>query len=140
MNHNVYSRAGDIQQQHQKIERKNMELPEDLGKRSAILLLQEIYSGGCIDTSAQSFALLMMCLSPEDVSRILMGQLSQYSIISLRLYKEAFGVEFKLRVKDKGESSDEGSDDGFGRKRGGGQTIICSCLGIGYRNMARAST
>jgi RNA 3'-terminal phosphate cyclase-like protein len=132
-----------MQQQHQQpIERKNIELPEDLGKRSASLLLQEIYAGGCIDTSAQSFALLMMCLTPEDVSRIRLGQLSKYTIMSLRLYKEAFGVEFKLRLDDSESDggSDDESDDGFGAKRGDGQTIICSCLGIGYRNMARAST
>jgi len=140
MNQNINSDSGDVQQ-HQAIERKNIELPEDLGKRSATLLLQEIYSGGCIDTSAQSFALLMMCLTPEDVSRIRLGQLSQYTIMSLRLYKEAFGVEFKLRADDNGgEGSDEESDDGFGNKRGGDQTVICSCLGTGYRNMSRAST
>lgn len=145
MNHNTTQSdsAGDMQQQHQQpIERKNMELPEELGKRSASLLLQEIYAGGCIDTSAQSFALLLMCLTPEDVSRIRLGQLSKYTIMSLRLYKEAFGVEFKLRLDDNESDggSDDESDDGFGAKRGGGQTIICSCLGIGYRNMARAST
>ena len=128
-------------QHDQTIERKNIELPEDLGKRSATLLLQEIYSGGCIDTSAQSFALLMMCLTPEDVSRIRLGQFTQYTIMSLRLYKEAFGVEFKLRADESGgKGSDDESDDGFASKRGGGQTVICSCLGIGYRNMARAST
>ena len=141
MNHNINSDSDDIMQHDQTIERKNIELPEDLGKRSATLLLQEIYSGGCIDTSAQSFALLMMCLTPEDVSRIRLGQFTQYTIMSLRLYKEAFGVEFKLRADESGgKGSDDESDDGFASKRGGGQTVICSCLGIGYRNMARAST
>ena len=149
MNHNTSSNESDTMnmnnEQTRPIERRNMELPEDLGKRSATLLLHEIYAGGCIDTSCQSFALLMMCLTPEDVSRIRCGPLSQYTISSLRLYKEALGVEFKLRVEQDGMYGGGGGDDDDSESddegRGNGQkTIICSCLGIGYRNMARAST
>jgi RNA 3'-terminal phosphate cyclase-like protein len=135
MKHSVDSKSGTQQQQ---IERKKMELPEDLGKRSASLLLHEILCGGCIDTSAQTFALLMMCLTPEDVSRIRLGPLSSYTVVSLRLFKEAFGVEFKLRTEEVvlgEEDSDEEED--FSMKS---RTVLCSCLGIGYRNMARAST
>ncbi|KAL7543140.1 hypothetical protein ACHAXR_012436 [Thalassiosira sp. AJA248-18] len=138
MNHNVTT-GGDSSNNNnynQPIERRQMELPEDLGKRSATLLLHEIYGGGCIDSSCQSFALLMMCLTPEDVSRVRLGPLSQYTVVSLRLYKEALGVEFKLRV-DEEEMDDEEEDD---RMNSGQKTVICSCLGIGYRNMARAST
>jgi RNA 3'-terminal phosphate cyclase-like protein len=97
-------------------------LPEDLGVRCAAMLLDEIRKGGCIDTGAQSIALLLMCLGPEDVSRIRVGTLSQYSIVSLRLLKTAFDVEFKVR----------GDTDS--------KTVVLSCLGSGYRNMARAST
>ena len=126
-------------------ERASMELPEDLGRRSAALLLHEVRGGGCVDSHCQSFALMMMCLTPEDVSRIRLGPLSQFAVVSLRLYKEAFGVEFKLRVAED-EQIDEGDGDGVdfddnSRRRVRGQkTVICSCLGIGYRNMARAST
>ena len=98
------------------------ELPEDLGTRGAVGLLEEIRRGGCIDTGVQSLALLWMCLTPEDVSRIRVGTLSAYTIESLRLFKQALGVEFK--VKPDNES----------------KTVLLSCLGTGYRNMARAST
>jgi RNA 3'-terminal phosphate cyclase-like protein len=103
-------------------EGKGALLPEDLGMKAAAMLLEEIQRGGCIDTGAQSLALLLMCLGPEDVSRIRVGTLSQYTIVSLRLFKKAFDVEFKVRA-------DEGS-----------RTVLLSCLGTGYRNMARAST
>jgi len=148
MNHNVQSNKDSLSSstyQQEPIERRQMELPEDLGKRSATLLLHEIFAGGCIDTSCQSFALLMMCITPEDVSRVRLGPLSQYTVVSLRLYKEALGVEFKLRVEEeisKGSKGDE-DEDNFGndRRRNVAQkTVVCSCLGIGYRNMARAST
>lgn len=98
------------------------ELPEELGQRGAALLLEEIRKGGCVDTTAQSLALLLMCLGPEDVARIRLGTISQYTIASLRLFKEAFGVEFKVRADTESK------------------TVILSCLGTGYRNMARAST
>jgi RNA 3'-terminal phosphate cyclase-like protein len=98
------------------------ELPEDLGTRGAAMLLEEIRRGGCIDTGVQSLALLWMCLSPEDVSRIRVGTLSQYTVESLRLFKQALGVEFKIKADHESK------------------TVLLSCLGTGYRNMARAST
>ncbi|KAG7352125.1 18S rRNA biogenesis protein RCL1 [Nitzschia inconspicua] len=103
-------------------DRASMELPEDLGQRGACLLLEEIRRGGCIDTSSQSLAFLWMALTPEDVSRIRVGTLSQYSIETLRLIKKVFDVEFK--VTPDLEST----------------TVLLSCLGTGYRNMAKAST
>jgi len=102
--------------------KRGAELPEDLGIKGAAMLLHEIQLGGCIDSSAQSLALLLMCLGPEDVSRIRVGTLSQFAIGSLRLFKEAFGVEFKVRADQESK------------------TVLLSCLGTGFRNMAKAST
>jgi RNA 3'-terminal phosphate cyclase-like protein len=123
---------------------RRMELPEELGRRSAVSLLREIRGGGCVDTHCQSFGLLMMCVTPEDVSRLRLGPLSTYAVASLRLYKMALGVEFKLRVEEEekgGDDDDDNDDDDDGGRRDRGRkTVVCSCLGIGYRNMARAST
>lgn len=54
---------------------------EDLGEKAALLLLEEIYRGGCIDSSNQHLALLLMALGPKDVSRILLGPLSPYTYV-----------------------------------------------------------
>lgn len=97
------------------------------------MLLPEIFCGGSIDTTAQTFALLLMCLTPEDVSKIRLGPLSSYTIASLRLFKESFGVEFKLKVDDEPFCCDNDSDDedeemartGTGMKS---STALCSCL------------
>ena len=102
--------------------KRGEELPEDLGLRGSAMLLEEIRKGGCIDTTAQTIVLLLMCLGPEDVARIRVGSLSHYTIVALRLFKEIFGIEFKLKTDPETK------------------TIIMSCLGSGYRNMARAST
>jgi RNA 3'-terminal phosphate cyclase-like protein len=97
-------------------------LPEDLGQRGAAMVLEEVKRGGCVDTTAQSLALLWMCLGPEDVARIRFGTLSHYTIESLRLFKKAFGVEFKVKPDHEN------------------QTVLMSCLGTGFRNMAKAAT
>jgi RNA 3'-terminal phosphate cyclase-like protein len=101
---------------------RGAELPEDMGKRGACLLLEEIRRGGCLDTNCQSLALLWMCLTPEDVSRIRLGTLSQYTVETLRLLKRGLDVEFKVTPENVSK------------------TVMMSCLGTGYRNMAKAST
>jgi len=101
---------------------RGSDLPEDVGTRGAAMLLDEVRKGGCVDTSCQSLALLWMCLGPEDVARIRLGTLSRYTIASLRLYKDVFGVEFKIKP----DHSDK--------------TVVMSCLGTGFRNMAKKST
>jgi RNA 3'-terminal phosphate cyclase-like protein len=101
---------------------RGAELPEELGQRGACMLFEEIRRGGCIDTSCQSLAFIWMCLTPEDASRIRVGTISQYSVETLRLLKRVFDVEFK--VKPEMET----------------KTVMMSCLGTGYRNMAKAST
>lgn len=98
------------------------QLPEDLGLLAAARLLEEVQRGGCIDTGVQSLALLWMLLTPEDVSRIRIGTLSQFTIESLRLFKLVFGVEFKIKADPETK------------------TVLLSCLGNGYRNMAKASS
>lgn len=101
---------------------RGAELPEELGQRGACMLLEEIRRGGCIDTGCQSLAFLWMCLTPEDVSRIRVGTISQYSVETLRLIKEVFDIEFKVMPELETK------------------TVMLSCLGSGYRNMAKAST
>ncbi|CAG8486458.1 2357_t:CDS:2 [Paraglomus occultum] len=53
--------------------------PEDIGKRTAQLLLSEIRKGGCVDSISQWLVLLLMVLGPEDVSKVKIGKLSAFS-------------------------------------------------------------
>ncbi len=59
--------------------RQQPSVPEDIGLQAAYNLLEEIYRGGCIDSSQQYLAFLFMVLNQKDVSRILSGVLSPYS-------------------------------------------------------------
>jgi len=96
--------------------------PETLGENVAFQLLEEISRGGCIDTSHQPLFFMLMVLCPENVSKVRIGPLSPYSIEMLRLLKVAFGITFKVAV-------DTDND-----------TILCSCIGAGYRNLSRKVT
>jgi RNA 3'-terminal phosphate cyclase-like protein len=57
---------------------KEFILPEDLGKRCALSMLDELFSGGCVDSTNQSFALLMMAISSGDnISQLKLGRITQ---------------------------------------------------------------
>eukprot|EP01102_Stenamoeba_stenopodia_P005068 TRINITY_DN15572_c0_g1_i1.p1 TRINITY_DN15572_c0_g1~~TRINITY_DN15572_c0_g1_i1.p1 ORF type:complete len:388 (-),score=79.54 TRINITY_DN15572_c0_g1_i1:17-1084(-) len=95
------------------------ELPEDLGKMTAYLLLEEVYNRGVVDTTNQSFMLLFMVLCQEDVSKIRLGKLSPHTILFLRVLKEFFGVQFKV-------------DPDHETK-----TTVLTCVGSGFKNIAK---
>eukprot|EP01112_Ceratiomyxa_fruticulosa_P012093 TRINITY_DN3332_c0_g2_i1.p1 TRINITY_DN3332_c0_g2~~TRINITY_DN3332_c0_g2_i1.p1 ORF type:complete len:422 (-),score=68.49 TRINITY_DN3332_c0_g2_i1:38-1120(-) len=95
------------------------ELPEDLGLHVAKLMFEEILRQGCVDTSNQSIALLYMILAPEDVSKIRIGQLSEYTIQYIRHLKDFFGVMFKITPDPETK------------------TIVFSCLGTGFKNLSK---
>ena len=63
-----------------------------------------------------------MALTPEDISRVRVGTLSKYSIRTLRLLKDAFDIEFKLKADVETKST------------------VMSCLGVGYKNSAKKVT
>ena len=45
-----------------------------------------------------------------------------------------------MRVEEE-TGGEEEEEEEFGERQSRGQkTVVCSCLGVGYRNMARAST
>jgi RNA 3'-terminal phosphate cyclase-like protein len=57
--------------------KKEFIMPEDLGKRVAYGLLDEIFCGGCIDSTNQSFALMLLALTKGDnISQIKLGRVT----------------------------------------------------------------
>lgn len=83
--------------------------------------------GGYTDSACQSIALLFMALGQKDVSKILLGPLSTYTISFLQHLKEFFGVTFKLENYDP-DDTDTSS---------GSNKIIATCVGIGYTNISK---
>lgn len=95
------------------------QLPEDVGLVAAKLLLEEVQNGGCVDSANQGLILTLAVLCPEDVSRIRLGRLTPSTVKLLRLLRDMFGVIFKIKPDEKS------------------MTILLSCLGAGFKNVAK---
>uniref|UniRef100_A0A8C7JR39 RNA terminal phosphate cyclase-like 1 n=1 Tax=Oncorhynchus kisutch TaxID=8019 RepID=A0A8C7JR39_ONCKI len=102
-------------------------LPEDLGRNCAKLLLEEIYRGGCIDSANQSLALVYMTLGQQDVSKVLLGHLSPYTIEFLRHMRDFFQMMFKIETQKPAED-----------ERKGGDKVLMTCVGAGYTNISKS--
>ncbi|EDO31302.1 predicted protein [Nematostella vectensis] len=100
---------------------------EDLGKETAKKLLQEVYKGGCVDSRHQSLALLYMAMGQQDVSRVLTGPLTPYTIQFLRHMKDFLGIMFKIQAQQKQDDDDS--------KSGGDTKVLLSCVGLGFTNV-----
>lgn len=79
-----------------------------------------------MDSTSQSLAILCMSLGPKDVSKLVIGPLSDYSIWFLRHLKEFLGITFKLEPYE--------TDDMIGS---GSQKVLLTCVGIGYTNISK---
>ncbi|CAO3638252.1 unnamed protein product [Cunninghamella echinulata] len=96
--------------------------PEDIGIMASKLLLNEIQLRGCVDSTSQWINLLLMVLAPEDVGKVRIGQLTPFTVQYLRDLKSFFGVSFKIQP-------DENTN-----------TILMTCMGIGYVNHNKKTT
>ncbi|KAJ8339009.1 hypothetical protein SKAU_G00357950 [Synaphobranchus kaupii] len=122
-------------------------LPEDLGRKCATLLLEEIYrytsvtrwtvsiedalsklgcDGGFVDSTNQSLSLLYMTLGQQDVSKALLGPLSPYTIAFLRHVRDFFQIMFKMEAQKHEEESQKGGDK-----------VLMTCVGAGYTNISK---
>jgi RNA 3'-terminal phosphate cyclase-like protein len=75
-------------------------------------------------------ALTLMALGPEDVARLRTGPLLPAAAATLRLLRDFLGVTFKVKA-DAPRSSSGAADGG---------TVLLSCLGSGYKNVAKQVT
>lgn len=98
-----------------------------MGAGAAQRLLYEIYLGGMTDSTSQSLAILCMALGQKDVSKLVLGPLTDYSIWFLRHLKEFFGVTFKI----------ENYVDGEENSGTGAEKVSLTCVGIGYTNISK---
>lgn len=103
-------------------------LPEDIGKRAALMLVEEIVKGGCTDSGSQVIPLLFMALGQQDVSKLKLGQLSPYTIQFLRHMRDFLQVTYKI------DCQHEEMDD-ISR-----QVVTLTCVGVGFSNFSKGMT
>ncbi|XP_054708796.1 RNA 3'-terminal phosphate cyclase-like protein [Uloborus diversus] len=104
---------------------KDFVVPEEIARRAAYELLEEIYRGGCVDSSNQMLACLFMALSSTDVSKTKMGPLSDYTIQFLRHIEDFMQLRMKLET----DHSDQ--------LRLGTHKVTVTCIGTGFNNVSR---
>ena len=102
-------------------------IPEDVAQEATDALFQEIFHGGCADSSCQGLALLLMALGESDLSKIRLGPLSPFAIQLLRHMKELLKVTFKLDSQQ--EESQEKSERSL--------KIVATCVGVGFTNLSK---
>jgi RNA 3'-terminal phosphate cyclase-like protein len=91
---------------------QDFKLPEDLGKRVALALLDEIFSGGAVDSANQPFAFLMMALtSADNISSIKIGRVTQQSVAMLKHIKSFLNVQFKIEEVEDDVYSDSDEEE-----------------------------
>ncbi|XP_018324959.1 probable RNA 3'-terminal phosphate cyclase-like protein [Agrilus planipennis] len=108
-------------------EDKEPSVAEDVGVTAAQRLLIEIYQGGCVDSVAQSIACVFMTLGQKNVSRIIVGSLTDYTIAFLRNIRDFFGITFKVDYYIEEDSNPEEQE--------GAPKISLICIGAGYTNL-----
>lgn len=96
------------------------ETPEDVGRKAAVMLLNEVGRGGCFDSQHQWMALLLMAVGPEYVGKTRVGKLTPFSIQYLRDLKEFFNVQFKIKPHQ--------------------DSVLLTCIGTGYVNVGKKTT
>ncbi|KAL7639125.1 UNVERIFIED_CONTAM: hypothetical protein RMT77_010659 [Armadillidium vulgare] len=112
----------------------DIEIPEDLGKKAAFSLLEEIHNAGVVDSLSQTYILALMVLGPKDVSKVVLGILTPYTINFLKHIKDFFGVSFKI---DPYKEQFTGVDDDTSDLNLGSPKFIFSCMGVGYTNISK---
>ena len=98
-------------------------LPEEVGVSVADALLEEVGACGAVDSSHQPLLLTLMCLGPEDVSRVRLGrELTPQAVDTLRLLRDFVGVAFTI---------DPDPADG---------SLLLACRGVGLVNINKRVT
>ncbi|ODN01083.1 RNA 3'-terminal phosphate cyclase-like protein [Orchesella cincta] len=114
--------------------------PEELALRVARMLLKEIKSQSRIDSVFQYLVLGLMALSPKDVSSVVLGAITPFTVQFLRDLKTFFGVTFKVEnYKDKIVNEADDDEEDFEENSKTPPLHKLTCLGSGYINLNKTT-
>jgi len=113
-------------------------VPEDIAEKAAHLLMEEIFRGGCCDSLSQGLNVILMGLTPPDVSKSVMGPLSPYTVQCLRHVRDFMDLTFKLETYNSKE--DDMGDEEEDNLKLGADKVMLTCVGTGYTNMNKKTS
>ncbi|XP_006651990.2 probable RNA 3'-terminal phosphate cyclase-like protein [Oryza brachyantha] len=112
----------NVDEMNEESESSELTSPEDLGVQVASMLLEEVAQGGVVDSTHQGLLFILCALSPPDVSKVRVGQLTPYAIETLRNIRDFLDVKFIIKP-------DPNSN-----------TVTLKCVGAGVKNLARKTS
>uniref|UniRef100_A0A0E0D965 RNA 3'-terminal phosphate cyclase domain-containing protein n=1 Tax=Oryza meridionalis TaxID=40149 RepID=A0A0E0D965_9ORYZ len=112
----------NVDEMNEESENSELTSPEDLGVQVASMLLEEVAQGGVVDSTHQGLLFILCALSPPDVSKVRVGQLTPYAIETLRNIRDFLDVKFIIKP-------DPNSN-----------TVTLKCVGAGVKNLARKTS
>lgn len=99
----------------------DIELPEDVGRRAARVLLEEVRRGGAVDSTHQALMVVFAACGPAELHRFRLGPLSPSCIRALREVRRFLGTTFLLQPEKHTN------------------TVIASCIGSGITKTSKRS-
>ncbi|CAO1624601.1 unnamed protein product [Sympodiomycopsis kandeliae] len=118
-------------------------IPEEVSTEAVHSLLSSLSQGGCIPSALQSHTILMMAISPEDVSRVKLAALNTSAVQMLRDIENVWGVRFLIRrvaQQDTLQVDDEESEEEKEQEPLPiADEFILSCKGVGVRGHRKAT-
>ena len=83
-----------------------------------------------------------MAMGPRDVSKVVLGPISNYTVHFLRHLKDSFEIVFKLETqkntqKNEITCNDEDSEEELYM---GANKVVATCVGVGFTNLSKRTT
>ena len=92
-----------------------------------------------MDSTSQSLFLLLMAMGPRDVSKVVLGPLSNYTVHFLRHLKDSFQVVFRLETYNS-SPTDEPDTELDEELSMGANKVVATCVGVGFTNLSKRTT
>ena len=80
-----------------------------------------------------------MAMGPRDVSKVVLGPLSNYTVHFLRHLKDSFQVLFKLETFNSSPTG-ESENDLDEELNMGANKVVATCVGVGFTNLSKRTT
>ena len=80
-----------------------------------------------------------MAMGPRDVSKVVLGPLSNYTVHFLRHLKDSFQVVFRLETFNSSPTGEPDTDLDEELNMGANK-VVATCVGVGFTNLSKRTT